>query len=67
MDHATFNREGLDLFIEKEISIVESLCGFTFIVDHLDDRKLAINNSPNQIISPGMYILQLKTFTMSLN
>ena len=55
MDHATFNRDGLDLIMEKEISIVEALCGFTFVVDHLDGRKLAVQNKPNQIISPSKH------------
>ncbi len=53
MDHTTFKRQGIDLYLEKEISIVEALCGFTFVVDHLDGRKLAVQNMPGQVISPG--------------
>ena len=53
MDHTTFKRQGIDLFMEKDISIVEALCGFTFVVDHLDGRKLAVHNMPGQVISPG--------------
>lgn len=59
MDHSTFTRQGLDLFMEKHVSIVEALCGVTFVVDHLDGRKLAVQNDPSQVISPGTMIIFL--------
>jgi len=51
-DHAVFKRKGADLFIEKEISLVEALCGFQMELEHLDDRKLLIKTAPGDIIKP---------------
>merc|ERR1719389_1492374 len=36
--HALFKRRGADLFIEREISLVEALCGFEMDITHLDGR-----------------------------
>merc|ERR1719487_1790799 len=36
-EHAVFKRKGADLFVEKEISLVEALCGFQMELKHLDD------------------------------
>merc|ERR1719326_961802 len=41
-EHAEFKRKGADLFIEKNISLVEALCGFELELQHLDGRKLLI-------------------------
>jgi len=51
-EHAIFKRKGADLFIEKTISLVEALCGFSLEVTHLDGRKLIIKTSPGEIIKP---------------
>merc|ERR1712014_69075 len=51
-DHAVFKRKGADLFIEKNISLVEALCGFEMELKHLDDRKLLIKTTPGEIIKP---------------
>merc|ERR1719146_92023 len=51
-DHATFKRKGADLFVEKQISLVEALCGFQMELKHLDDRKLFIKTAPGDIIKP---------------
>jgi DnaJ-class molecular chaperone len=51
-DHAVFKRKGADLFVEKEISLVEALCGFEMELKHLDDRKLLIKTAPGDIIKP---------------
>ena len=40
--HKTFYRKGADLFMEKEISLYESLTGLDFVLTHLDDRKIRI-------------------------
>ena len=55
-DHVTFNRQGIDLFVEKEIELVDALCGFTIYIEHLDGRKLALQNPPGQVIYPGQYV-----------
>ena len=39
-DHKTFTRKGDDLFIEKEITLVEALCGMKMTVDHLDGQHV---------------------------
>merc|ERR1719324_1706456 len=51
-EHALFKRRGADLFIEKDISLVEALCGFTMELTHLDDRKILIKTSPGDIVKP---------------
>ncbi len=37
-----FIRKGSDLLYNKEIKLVDALCGFTFIIETLDNRKLKI-------------------------
>merc|ERR1719263_1358735 len=51
-EHAVFKRKGADLFIERTISLVEALCGFTMELTHLDDRKLLIKSQPGDIVKP---------------
>lgn len=45
-----FIRKGLDLVIEKTISFKESLCGFSFVISHLNGRKLCLNNLENRMV-----------------
>merc|ERR1719171_1758559 len=51
-EHALFKRRGADLFIERDISLVEALCGFELELTHLDGRKLLIKTSPGDIVRP---------------
>jgi len=51
-EHADFKRKGADLFIERKISLVEALCGFTMELTHLDGRRLQIKTSPGEIVKP---------------
>jgi len=53
-EHADIKRKGADLYIERTISLVEALCGFTMDFTHLDGRKLAIKTSPGDIVKPMM-------------
>ena len=39
-----FTRKGYDLFINKDISLLEALKGFKIELIHLDDRKILIKN-----------------------
>lgn len=49
-----FVRQGLDLIYNKKITLKESLCGFSFEINHLSGKKLAVNNNDNSnIIKPG--------------
>jgi DnaJ family protein A protein 2 len=38
--------------IEKEISLVEALTGFEFVLKHLDGRLIRIRNKPGEVIKP---------------
>jgi len=51
-EHSVFKRKGADLFIERKISLVEALCGFSLEVTHLDGRKLLVKTSPGEIVKP---------------
>lgn len=43
--HSVFSRKGADLYMEKEISLCESLTGVDFVLTHLDGRKIRIKNT----------------------
>jgi len=51
-EHPVFKRKHADLLIHKEITLVEALCGYEFLVEHLDGRKLLIKSRPGEIIRP---------------
>lgn len=44
-----FRRKGADLVIEKNLTLVESLCGFDFSITHMDKRTLRVRSSPGQV------------------
>jgi DnaJ family protein A protein 2 len=49
-----FKRSGLDLVLEKNISLKESLCGFTFEINYIDGKSYTLNNNKGNII-PSEY------------
>jgi len=51
-NNSEFVRKGLDLFIEKKISLKESLCGFTFELKYINGKVYTINNQTGNIIQP---------------
>jgi DnaJ-class molecular chaperone len=54
LSHSIFTRQGNDLVCQKHISLKESLCGFLLEIDHLNGKKLRLNNHSNvQVIKPG--------------
>ena len=53
-EHSEFKRQGLDLIIEKQITLKDALCGFSFIIKHLNGTNYTINNN-NRVISPGYH------------
>lgn len=58
-EHETFKRSGADLLAEIEITLAESLCGFSrVVVKHLDGRGLHIQHpQPNaRVLQPGQAI-----------
>jgi DnaJ family protein A protein 2 len=51
--HDIFKRSGNDLIMEKEISLVDSLIGYSYVFKHLDGRDVLVEIKPGQIIRPG--------------
>ncbi|KAL6634864.1 hypothetical protein ACP70R_027535 [Stipagrostis hirtigluma subsp. patula] len=54
-DHPKFKRKYDDLYIEHTISLTEALCGFQFVLTHLDGRQLLIKSNPGEVIKPGQH------------
>ena len=52
--HSQFERRGLDLIYRQQISLKDSLCGFSFEINHLNGKKICLTNmnKPN-VIKPG--------------
>jgi len=38
--------------IEKEITLIEALTGYEFVLTHLDGKKIKIKNNPGEVIKP---------------
>lgn len=51
--HATFRRDGNDLYMKKSITLLEALTGFLFHVDCLDHRRLRVASDPGLVVKPG--------------
>ncbi|KAK9934269.1 hypothetical protein M0R45_021419 [Rubus argutus] len=51
-DHPKFKRNGDDLVFEHTLSLREALCGFQFVLTHLDGRRLLIKSQPGQVVKP---------------
>ncbi|KAK4741930.1 hypothetical protein SAY87_025518 [Trapa incisa] len=54
-EHPKFKRKGEDLFVEHNLSLTEALCGFQFVLTHLDGRQLLIKSNPGEVIKPDSY------------
>jgi len=54
-DHPVFKRDGANLFMKKNITLQEALCGFNFKIHHLDGRLLKIKSDENVVYTPGMF------------
>jgi DnaJ-class molecular chaperone len=48
-----FTRRGLDLILSKDISLKESLCGFSFELKYINKKVYTINNQSGNIIPPN--------------
>ena len=48
----SFTRKGLDLWIDKQISLKESLCGFSFDLKYINNKIYTINNQAGNVIPP---------------
>ena len=49
-----FKRSGLDLILEKTISLKEALCGFSFEIKFINGKSYTLNNNKGNII-PSEY------------
>ena len=45
-------RKGMDLYFEKNITLKEALCGFSFDIEHINGKTYTINNNTGKIITP---------------
>lgn len=58
MPHPIFERKGNDLKIKIEISLEESLLGFTRSIKHLDGHEVFVDRT-DQVTKPGL-LLRMK-------
>ena len=49
-----FKRDGLNLYIDKEITLKESLCGFNFIINHISGKQLRFNSESGTPMKDGL-------------
>ncbi|KAF8009391.1 hypothetical protein BT93_J0394 [Corymbia citriodora subsp. variegata] len=54
-EHPKFKRKGEDLFVEHTLSLTEALCGFQFVLTHLDGRQLLIKSNPGEVVKPDSF------------
>ncbi|KAL6124780.1 hypothetical protein ACLB2K_077289 [Fragaria x ananassa] len=54
-EHPKFKRKGDDLFYEHTLSLMEALCGFQFVLTHLDSRQLLIKSHPGEVVKPDQF------------
>lgn len=47
-----FLRKGLDLFLDKTITLREALCGFQYVFKHLNGKSYTLNNHKGNIVPP---------------
>jgi len=52
VNETLFKRVGLDLILDKTISLKEALCGFSFELKYLNDKSYTLNNNKGNIIPP---------------
>jgi DnaJ-class molecular chaperone len=51
-NNTNFKRKGLDLIFEKNISLKEALCGFSFEIKYINGKSYTLNNNKGNIIPP---------------
>jgi len=51
-EHQFFQRDGDDLIMKKDISLIDALTGYSFKITHLDGREVVIQSKPGDIIKP---------------
>lgn len=51
-NNTAFKRSGLDLILDKTITLKEALCGFTFDIKYLNGKSYTLNNNKGNIVPP---------------
>jgi len=51
-NNTLFRRVGLDLILEKNITLKEALCGFSFELKYIDGKSYTLNNNKGSIVPP---------------
>jgi DnaJ-class molecular chaperone len=51
-NNTSFKRSGLDLILDKNISLKESLCGFSFEINYINGKSYTLNNNKGSIVPP---------------
>lgn len=51
-EHVEFKRRGADLFLAREISLLEALTGFQMRLTHLDGREFYVKTGPGDVVRP---------------
>jgi len=51
-NNTAFKRSGLDLILDKKITLKEALCGFTFEIKYLNGKSYTLNNNKGNIVPP---------------
>jgi DnaJ family protein A protein 2 len=52
-NHGTYIKEGLSLIHNRQISLKEALCGYSFTLHHPNGNDITITSSDIEIIKPG--------------
>jgi DnaJ-class molecular chaperone len=53
INETDFKRSGLDLILEKTITVKEALCGFNFDIKYITGKTYTITNNSGNIVSHG--------------
>jgi DnaJ family protein A protein 2 len=51
-NNTAFKRVGLDLILQKQITLKEALCGFSFDIKYINGKAYTLNNNRGSIIPP---------------
>lgn len=51
-NNTPFKRSGLDLILDKTISLKEALCGFNFELNYINGKSYTLNNNKGSIVPP---------------
>merc|ERR1719316_1822882 len=51
-EHLNFKRKDADLFLAREIGLLEALTGFSMEITTLDKRKLLVRTNPGEVVQP---------------